>query len=763
VNQGSQPAMPPMVNCWDDFQFDTNDCKWINQGIEPAVTLAQSGAICDGGVTITTTVTPTNDDQPTTCELSGGSVIAVWNMNACASFSGQSSAADYSDLTAHTTALSCAGVSTVGLYTGTGVNHSCTNDAITGAKGDAVCVGMPNIGTFQDNHPKAVKFDVKIDPTCGINGITKLEFQELAPEQYTWSAAGHESVIGTNNYPTQYGIRVLKDGVEIYKEVDIPTTTAWSLETFDFLGDAAFQSATASTYTFELLAYNLAGVASDVSAWDLDNIKVYGASCEISDGNTYTWTNTAGETVGTSTTLTVTTGGEYCVSVINANGCEATNCILVEGCSFHVDLGEDQEICGAITLSPTITNSAICEDDCAATLINASFEQGIDGWEKGRSFYGGHFKNGYKSDGVPCKDGVANLWMNGYVQAIATITDLCIDTEYQICWNDYEYNTNKSSTTYYTRIKGQYKKHTTKNKWDEKCRTFIATSNSETIELYNYTYAATTLIDAIEITTNGSNSSSELTYLWVDANGVASTSETLKATTAGTYTLQVTDCAGNVASDFVTLTDCANPCAEQELTRAACNDIKISADGNKIAIENQSSFDCYTYNVKVYNTSWKQIASLECTENAGCHFAPGAKGWFYVLAALYDLDGKQVCFQRKWIYIKSNLQEETGSIHNRATVASTTTSTTKVLSSEVNVYPNPASYELNLDLNAYQGQAVQVKMFNTVHQIVYQQQLTAQEIGVQRISVSSLQGGIYFIEIQAADAAPITKRVMVVK
>ncbi|PSJ71561.1 hypothetical protein C7N43_38695, partial [Sphingobacteriales bacterium UPWRP_1] len=35
-NTGSQPAQPPVVNCWDNFVFNTTTCSWNNTGSQPA-------------------------------------------------------------------------------------------------------------------------------------------------------------------------------------------------------------------------------------------------------------------------------------------------------------------------------------------------------------------------------------------------------------------------------------------------------------------------------------------------------------------------------------------------------------------------------------------------------------------------------------------------------------------------------------------------------------------------------------------------------
>ena len=35
VNNGSQPNMPPKVNCWDNYEFNPTTCSWVNKGTQP--------------------------------------------------------------------------------------------------------------------------------------------------------------------------------------------------------------------------------------------------------------------------------------------------------------------------------------------------------------------------------------------------------------------------------------------------------------------------------------------------------------------------------------------------------------------------------------------------------------------------------------------------------------------------------------------------------------------------------------------------------
>src|SRR5690606_1660363 len=106
--------------------------------------------------------------------------------------------------------------------------------------------------------------------------LTGLSFWERAPEMYDWI----DGPTGPNNYPTWYGIRVLKNGIEIYQQAGIATTTDWTLEEFSFTDNTDFIAEAESVFRFEFLGYCLVGNGAPVAAWDLDEISVQ-ASCAL--------------------------------------------------------------------------------------------------------------------------------------------------------------------------------------------------------------------------------------------------------------------------------------------------------------------------------------------------------------------------------------------------------------------------------------------------------------------------------------------------
>lgn len=195
----------------------------------------------------------------------------TFDLDACYSDSTDGSGADYSEFTGvATNDPACTQYSVVGgnLYRNDPNNntHSCT-EGVNGSV--AMCVSSLDDCTFEDNSDLAIRFDIQVAPgSNGTGSISELSFFEQAPVMYSWI----NGASGPNNYPVNYGVRVLKDGVEVFKAVGMNTTTDWTLETFDFSNNPEFTVTQTSVFSFELLGYCLVGANSSVTAWDVDMI-----------------------------------------------------------------------------------------------------------------------------------------------------------------------------------------------------------------------------------------------------------------------------------------------------------------------------------------------------------------------------------------------------------------------------------------------------------------------------------------------------------
>jgi len=124
--------------------------------------------------------------------------------------------------------------------------------------------------------------EINFNPTGdSIVRLTKFEFYERSPNMYNWVNGGS----GPNNYPQFYGIRVLRDGLEIYRMEHIATHLNWTLQTFDFSSIPEFDIDQPAIIRIEILPYCPIGNGATVSAWDIDEVNLFGGCLPSTDNS----------------------------------------------------------------------------------------------------------------------------------------------------------------------------------------------------------------------------------------------------------------------------------------------------------------------------------------------------------------------------------------------------------------------------------------------------------------------------------------------
>ncbi len=206
--------------------------------------------------------------------------LVVYDLDDCTSYMSNGSNMDYSEFDPFFPAIStCASVTASILYrTPPQENkHSCTPGLNNST---AMCVSALSGCNYLPGHQASVIMEVTITPDpSSVFEITNLQFQEKAPLTYAWI----DGDSGPNNYPTLFGLRVLKNGTEIYNDPAVPTTTNWSFHDFSFTGDSLFEVDAPTVFRFELLPYCPVGNGAAVAAWDLEDIVISGG-CVIQPG-----------------------------------------------------------------------------------------------------------------------------------------------------------------------------------------------------------------------------------------------------------------------------------------------------------------------------------------------------------------------------------------------------------------------------------------------------------------------------------------------
>ena len=315
------------------------DCPMI-------VSLGDSPTICrDDEVILEATVMNSSVCNIVCSELNSETLVE-WNMDACFSVTNGVDNTDFSELTpSYPSEDTCVNISATPVNVEGGA-HSCTIPK-EGLEGRAMCFTSSKRCYWHDDSPDALKFSVTLTPDNS-STITGLQFYESAPKRFTWYNPDFSEDIdeGPNNFPRFYGIRVLKNGEEIYQQHDIPTTNDWTLEEFDFGENEAFKVEDSTTFVFELLAYCPDWRNAITYAWDLDNIKLLGGCCDRDTTITavdYLWST--GET-SESISVSPTEDTEYTVTVTDCMGCTSTKTLpVMVNEPIAADLGGNISVC----------------------------------------------------------------------------------------------------------------------------------------------------------------------------------------------------------------------------------------------------------------------------------------------------------------------------------------------------------------------------------------------------------------------------------
>ena len=195
--------------------------------------------------------------------------LVRYNLDDCESFSSNGTNTDFSEFDpAFPNTAGCLSINAANISNQMG-GHSC----VAGANGSTagICVeGHPGY-SFVNNDDDAVRFSITVEP--GQTGwITELSFYQYSPIQYQHIAGN----TGENKYLQKFGVRILKNGSEVFKSTGFNTNqNNWELETFDLSNDSDFEITTTSTFTFEILGYRPISSGTP-HFFDVDNIKLKG-------------------------------------------------------------------------------------------------------------------------------------------------------------------------------------------------------------------------------------------------------------------------------------------------------------------------------------------------------------------------------------------------------------------------------------------------------------------------------------------------------
>lgn len=209
------------------------------------------------------------DGIPDDCEGCNAGLSVEWTMENCLA----GADADFFDELTSSTNGGCGNVIVIGSTLG-GEEHSCSDDAVTGNGGESICLIARPQNDFDPTDPKTLRFSVTVLENGGQTArLDTLSLWTLSPQVGIVSTPTSSSSFA-NCPPNFYGIRILRDGTEVYLNTGITLSDMWRFDSFDLSGDPNFQVAnTGAVFDFEILAYDPPCTAP-FRVWDLDEIKV---------------------------------------------------------------------------------------------------------------------------------------------------------------------------------------------------------------------------------------------------------------------------------------------------------------------------------------------------------------------------------------------------------------------------------------------------------------------------------------------------------
>ena len=82
---------------------------------------------------------------------------------------------------------------------------------------------------------------------------------------------------------------------------------------------------------------------------------------------------------------------------------------------------------------------------------------------------------------------------------------------------------------------------------------------------------------------------------------------------------------------------------------------------------------------------------------------------------------------------------------------------------EVQLYPNPTSADVYLDLSQYLGRAVRVELYNLTGQLLQTRELDEVKEGIERLDLAAYQSGVYLIKVKTEGMPETVKRLIISK
>lgn len=139
--------------------------------------------------------------------------------------------------------------------------HTCTADAVTGALGGALRVEADNGGDHDDPDNDTLYFNVTVDGSQSS--------ETLVLESLNFFARAE---VQGNNAPSLYGLKIRRNGIEVYSASDLATSATWTEQAFAFEGPDFAVAGESVDFEVRLIGYAPVGFGEE--SWDIDELRL---------------------------------------------------------------------------------------------------------------------------------------------------------------------------------------------------------------------------------------------------------------------------------------------------------------------------------------------------------------------------------------------------------------------------------------------------------------------------------------------------------
>lgn len=201
----------------------------------------------------------------------------------------------------------------------------------------------------------------------------------------------------------------------------------------------------------------------------------------------------------------------------------------------------------------------------------------------------------------------------------------------------------------------------------------------------------------------------------------------------------------------------ASNCVKKEVCNTNGCNITAVGGNNTITI---SGLTAPIIILKVFNPNWQTVYEFSGANCANPTIVAGlAPGTYYIDVQMYTEQWQPICNLSEYVNVSSFNGGGSLGFRSDPTQGEVFFATEKM---EVNVFPNPASYQVSVQwTKTTEAQPVEIKFFNQYGQLVKSIRLDDARTGSAKVSLDEFGSGQYLVQVIAGDEAPVVRKLNV--